>query len=152
MENFVQSAKHKQIIPSPGCLFVCFELLWGCLICCSEFYCVRRWTLVHRLTHRSEQDLHWNNDPIANNTSWLLSAKTFRVLSCGTHDLYEQRMSYEVGNDSTLAVIHKWLPTHYSFVFVQISLPSLIVMSKIEKNSCSKVRPCRPICTITEQK
>ena len=25
-------------------------------------------------------------------------------------------------------VIHKWLPIHYSFVLVQISLPSLIVM------------------------
>ena len=120
-------------------LFVClFGLNCFEVACCSEFYCVRRWTLVHRLTHRSEQDLHWNNDPIANNTSWLLSAKTFRVLSCSTHDLYEQRMSYEVGNDSTLAVIHKWLPIHYSFVLVQISLPSLIVMSKIEKNYCSK--------------
>ena len=37
-------------------------------------------------------------------------------------------------------VIHKWLPINYCFVLVQISLPSLIVMSKIENNSCSKVR------------
>ena len=79
MENFVQSAKQIKIIPSSGCLFVCFELLWGCLICCSEFYCVRRWTLVHRLTHRSEQDLHWNNDPIANNTSYFFRQ---RLLEC----------------------------------------------------------------------
>ena len=49
-------------------------------------------------------------------------------------------------------VIHKWLPIHYSFVLVQINLPSLIVMCYIEKNSCSKVRLGRLICTVTEPK
>ena len=48
--------------------------------------------------------------------------------------------------------IHKWLPIHNSFVLVQISLPSLIVMCQIKKNSCSKVRLGRLICTIIEQK
>ena len=28
----------------------------------------------------------------------------------------------------SIDAIHKWLPIHYSFVLVQISLPSLIVM------------------------
>ena len=48
--------------------------------------------------------------------------------------------------------IHKWLSIHYSFVLVQISLPSLIVMCYIEKNSCSRASLGRLICTITEQK
>ena len=48
--------------------------------------------------------------------------------------------------------INKWLPIHYSFFLVQISLPSLIVMCLIEKNSCSRARLGRLICTITEQK
>ena len=70
MENFVQSAKQIKIIPSSGCLFVCLFVL-NCFefVCCSEFYCVRR----------SEQDLHWNNDPIANNTSYFFRQ---RLLDC----------------------------------------------------------------------
>ena len=33
-----------------------------------------------------------------------------------------------VQNFPSTDVIHKWLPIHYSFVFVQLSLPSLIIM------------------------
>ena len=32
------------------------------------------------------------------------------------------------GETTTIDAFHKWLPIHYSFVLVQISLPSLIVM------------------------
>ena len=38
---------------------------------------------------------------------------------------------------------------HYSFVRLQISPPRFIVMCKIEKNSRSKLRFGRLICTIT---
>jgi len=37
-------------------------------------------------------------------------------------------LSFLFGNLTLIDAIHKWLPIHYSFVPVQISLPSLIVM------------------------
>ena len=36
--------------------------------------------------------------------------------------------------------IHKWRPIYYSFIFMLISLPSLVSMCKIQKNVCSKLR------------
>ena len=48
--------------------------------------------------------------------------------------------------------IHGWLPINFSFVLVQISLPGLVAMCSTEKNSCSKVRLGRLICTIVEHK
>ena len=37
-------------------------------------------------------------------------------------------------------LIHKWRPIYYSFIFMLISLPSLVSMYKIQKNVCSKMR------------
>ena len=37
-------------------------------------------------------------------------------------------------------LIHKWRPIYYSFIFMLISLPSLVSMCKTQKNVCSKMR------------
>ena len=36
--------------------------------------------------------------------------------------------------------MHKWLPINYSFIFVLISLSSLISMQKVQKNFHTKMR------------
>ena len=48
-------------------------------------------------------------------------------------------------------LIHKWRSIYNSFVEVQISLPSLDTIQWIEKNSCSKMRLGRLICTWTKE-
>ena len=48
-------------------------------------------------------------------------------------------------------LIHKWRSIYNSFVEVQISLPSLDSIQGIEKNSCSKMRLGRLICTWTKE-
>ena len=40
----------------------------------------------------------------------------------------------------TIDLIHKWRPIYYSFIFMLISLLSLVSMCKIQKNVCSKTR------------
>ena len=40
----------------------------------------------------------------------------------------------------SIDLIHKWRPIYFSFIFMLISLPSLVSMCKIQKNVCSKMR------------
>ena len=46
-----------------------------------------------------------------------------------TPDNKGQGVFLKLGLRGEIDVIHKWLPIHYSIALVQISLPSLIVMS-----------------------
>ena len=69
---------------------------------------------------------------------------------CKGHKIYPKELCWiwlSSAIHRTIDLIHKWLPIYYSFGLVQISLPSFIA-----KNSCSKVRLGRLICTITERK
>ena len=73
----------------------------------------------------------------------LLKTKT-RNFSEEVSSLYHNAGDYTITNFqkfcSTIDLIHKWRPIYYSFIFMLISLPSLVSMCKIRKNVCSKMR------------
>ena len=46
--------------------------------------------------------------------------------------------------------LHKWLPIHYSFVLVQIWLPSSLSFAKLKRIFFSNIRLGRLMCTIIE--
>ena len=56
-----------------------------------------------------------------------------------------------IPRNRNMDLIHKWRSIYDSFVQVQISLPSLYTILLIEKNSCSKMRLGRLICTWTKE-
>ena len=83
-------------------------------------------------------------------------AKSLSFITCVSHVHILQRYTHFSTSlrcrlIRSIDLIHKWRSIYNSFVEVQISLPSLNTIQWIEKNSCSKMRLGRLICTWTKE-
>ena len=69
----------------------------------------------------------------------MLSCATFNSYLRVAFDFYVSARCLVLCLMFTIDLIHKWRPIYYSFIFMLISLPSLLSMWKIQRNVCSKM-------------